>query len=256
MIAADGVTVMFGDRRVLADVSLTVAAGTVTAIVGPNGAGKSTLIKALAGLIKPSAGRVLFDDKALEAIALGERARAIAYLPQEREVHWPLIAREIVALGRIPFSVPGAPLSPRDRAAIAAAITAMDADHLADRPILELSGGERARILMARALAQTPRVLIADEPTAGLDPAHQLQLFRHVRAIADAGIAVVVALHDLSLAARFADQVALMAAGHIVTQGRPAEVLTPAHLGPVYGVRMTNAVVEGIAVVLPVELLP
>ncbi len=256
MIRAVDLEVRLKARSVLSGVSLTAAAGSVTALVGPNGAGKSTLLKTLAGLITPDAGVIFIADRSFGDYSIDARARVLSYLPQDREVHWPLPVRGIVSLGRIPHQSRGPDALAADRIAIDDAMRAMDVMHLAGRPVLELSGGERARVLMARSLAQAPRVLLADEPTAGLDPAHQLQLFRHLREMAGSGIAVVVALHDLSLAARFADQVLLMKSGQIAASGAPADVLKSAILEPVYGVRMLATTVAGVPILLPHELLP
>lgn len=171
-------------------------------------------------------------------------------------MHWALLARAVVALGRLPHRPLGAGESARDHAAIDTALAAMDAAHLAGRPVPELSGGERARVLVARALAQEPRALLADEPAAGLDPAHQLTLFRHLAALAAEGRTVIVALHDLSLAARFCHSIALVHEGRTIAAGPPKEVLTPEHLAAAYGIRAHYRCLDGVPVVLPLDVLP
>jgi len=243
-------------REVLAGVAFTGHAGEMTAVIGPNGAGKTTLLKALAGLLTPSAGALSLDGRAMADWPPPVRARSLAYLPQERTTHWALSARAIVALGRLPHQPMGAGESAADARAIDAALAAMDIGHLAERPVLEMSGGERARVLVARALAQEPVALLADEPAAGLDPAHQLTLFHHLTALASAGRTVVVALHDLSLAARFCHRIVLMQAGRSIAAGTPEDVLKVEHLAAVYGINARYATIEGVPVVLVADVLP
>jgi len=247
-VALKHVRLALGDRVVLDAVDVTLPAGRVTAVVGPNGAGKSTLLRASAGLLAPAAGEITLAGLPLSANAR-DGARAIAYLPQERAVHWPLAARAVVALGRLPHD-------DADPAAIERALAAMDIVHLADRPVSQLSGGERARVLVARALAQEAALLIADEPTAGLDPAHALALFALFRRLAAEGRTVVVALHDLSFAARFAHHIILLADGRVAAAGPPADVLTPQHLEPAFGVTMLCTAVGDMPIVAPVSTLP
>lgn len=249
MVMLKNVRLALGDRVVLDAVDITVPKGKVTAVVGPNGAGKSTLLRACAALLVPQHGRITLDGRPLDAYTRAERARAIAYLPQERAVHWPLAARAVVALGRLPHDDANAE-------AIARALAAMDIAHLADRPVSQLSGGERARVLVARALAQEAPLIIADEPTAGLDPAHALALFTLFQRLATEGRTIVVALHDLSLAARFADHIVLLANGRISATGPPGDVLTPQHLQPAFGVTMLCTIVNGLPIVAPVSTLP
>jgi iron complex transport system ATP-binding protein len=243
------VRLALGDRVVLDAIDLTIPSGRVTAVVGPNGAGKSTLLRACAGLLPPQRGKITLGGRPLAPLARQELARAIAYLPQERAVHWPLAAQTVVALGRLPHD-------DANPEAISRALAAMDIAHLADRPIVQLSGGERARVLVARALAQEAPLLIADEPTAGLDPAHALALFALFRRLAAEGRTVMVALHDLSLAARLAHHIILLSKGRVAASGAPAEVLTPGLLEPAFGVTMLCTNVDGIAIVAPVSTLP
>ncbi|HZT47033.1 MAG TPA: ABC transporter ATP-binding protein [Hyphomicrobiaceae bacterium] len=255
-IEARGLSLALGARTVLSGLDFLALPGELTAVIGPNGAGKTTLIKALCGLRPAAAGTVLLDGRAMAEWQPRQRARALAYLPQERVVHWALTARRVVALGRLPHQPMGAGESPADAHAIAAALAAMDIGHLADRPVLEMSGGERARVLVARCLAQEPAALLADEPAAGLDPAHQLTLFHHLRDLAQAGRTVVVALHDLSLAARFCHRIVLLRSGRAVAAGTPEEVLTAEHLAAVYGIKARHSTVDGVPFVLATDVLP
>jgi iron complex transport system ATP-binding protein len=245
------VHVMLKDRAVLSDVSCDLNQAGLIALAGPNGAGKSTLLKALAGLLPVRRGSIRIGGHALASWPVAERARKLAYLPQDRTVHWPLPARAIVALGRLPHRLAGAANSALDDQAIDAALATMDATHLADRPVLELSGGERARILIARALAQSPAVLLADEPASGLDPAHQWALFEALAHAADAGTRVVVALHDLTLASRFARHMVILADGRIAASGTPAEVLTADTLARVYGITAEIVASSGHQLIVP-----
>ena len=255
-IEARGLRMRLGHREVLNGLDFVAHTGDLTAVIGPNGAGKTTLLKALAGLLVPSDGTVSLDGHPLVDWSRQTLARSLAYLPQERITHWALSARAVVALGRLPHRPIGAGESAADARAIDAALAAMDIDHLAQRPVPEMSGGERARVLVARALAQEPVALLADEPAAGLDPAHQLALFHHFGALASAGRTVVIALHDLSLAARFCHRIVLMQAGRSIAAGAPEEVLKSEHLAAVYGINARYARIDGVPVVLVADMLP
>jgi iron complex transport system ATP-binding protein len=182
-------------------------------------------------------------------------ARAIAYLPQDRTVHWPLDAARVVALGRLPHRSFAAAESDRDKVAIDAAMTRMDVMAFAQRPIVALSGGERARVLVARALAQEARFLIADEPTAGLDPAHSLHLFEEFARLARDGNTVITALHDLSMALRYAHRVILLSGGRCIADGPAAAVLKNDLLAQAFGIETIVTTVGGIPIVLPTSAL-
>jgi iron complex transport system ATP-binding protein len=255
-IEARGIRVSLKGREVLRGLDASAYPGQLTALIGANGAGKTTLLRTLAGLVVPRGGEALIDGRASAEWTPRQLARALAYLPQERTVHWALSARAVVGLGRLPYQPPGAGESAADRAAIDAALAAMDVAGLAHRPVTELSGGERARVLVARALAQQPSALLADEPAAGLDPAHQLALFRTLSELAAAGRTVVVALHDLSLAARFCHSLVLVHQGRTLAAGAPREVLTPGHLAAAYGITARYELLDGVPVVLPLDVLP
>jgi len=254
-LAADNLIVMRRARAVLDGVSVEIKRGEIVAVVGPNGAGKSTLLKALAGLIPLAGGRATLDARDVAGWDKRALAREVAYLPQERIVHWPLKSRAIVALGRLPHRPGGAGESASDTVAIDNALAMLDAGAFAERPVTELSGGEQARVLVARAIAQDARFIVADEPTAGLDPAHALGLFGHFRRLAAEGRGVVVALHDLSLAARFCHRVLLLKGGKALATGVPGEVLTPELLASGYGIRATLQSIAGVPVVLAIEPL-
>lgn len=249
-LSAEALYVRLGAAAALDGVSAGVREGEVLAVAGPNGAGKSTLLKCLAGLLKPAKGRVLLDGVDVSELDRRSLGRQIAYLPQDRIVHWPVSVATLVGLGRLPHRAAPASADEADRSAIAAAMAVMDVDRFADRSIMELSGGERARVLVARALAQGARFVIADEPTAGLDPAHTLALFSHLRKLAAMGHGIVVALHDLSLAARYANSLARLQEGRIAAAGPVREVLSEDILARVYGVKATIGEISGVPVVL------
>jgi iron complex transport system ATP-binding protein len=255
-IEVEGLRARLAGREVLKGVAFNAQPGGLTAVIGPNGAGKSTLLRAIAGLVAADTGTVRIGDRSIADWPRAEFARVLGYLPQDHTVHWPLTARIVVGLGRMPHRSAAAGESAADAAAVEAAMSSMHVAGLANRPVTSLSGGERARVLLARVLAQQPRVLLADEPAAGLDPAQQLALFQHLTRIAADGCTVVVAVHDLSLAARFCHSIALVQEGVAVAAGRPVDVLTPAHLAASYGIDARYHIVDGIPVVLPVSVLP
>ena len=240
MLETRNLTVTRGARTVVDHVSLTVTAGEIVAILGPNGAGKSTFLKAALGLLtdQPATGitgEISIGGDPLRALGPTERARRAAYVPQEREIAWALDVWSVVALGRLPhrsaFAAPGA----HDHDAVETALRDTGAAPLAERRATELSGGERARVLIARALAQEAPLLVADEPTSGLDPAHQLSLLELFRAKARDGMAIVLSMHDLHLAARFSDRICLLSEGRAAALGKPTEVLTRANIHAAYG---------------------
>jgi len=223
-----------GPRPILRDVDLTLQTGRLTAVLGPNGAGKSTLLANMAGLLKPNRGQVELGGTELRALSSRERAQRIAYLPQLPEIAWPIDVETLVGLGRIPFA--GISTERENCMAVLRAMEMTATSAWARRIVTELSGGERARVLLARVFAGTSQWILADEPFTGLDPAHQFEAVESLRRFAAEGGGVVLTVHDLSLAARTADRVVVLNDGRIVADGTPEEALDPAVLRSVYGV--------------------
>ena len=255
LIEAQGIGVTLGGREILAEVAVAVSAGELVGLIGPNGAGKTTLLRVLAGLLRPDRGSVALDGADMRRLTRRSLARRLAYLPQDHAMHWAISVEDLVRLGRLPHRGFGAPFRDADRRATARALATMDVAQFARRPVTELSGGERTRALIARTLAQNPAVLLADEPVAGLDAVHQLELFAHLRRLADAERAVVVVLHDLSMAARFCDRLVVMASGRVRAVGPAAEVLTAETLQDVYGITAHLGAVDGVPFIVPLESL-
>ncbi|WP_306016141.1 ABC transporter ATP-binding protein [Oceanicaulis sp. MMSF_3324] len=236
-LLADRVSIRRDGRDILSDVSLEVHSGEMIALVGPNGAGKSTLIRTLLGLLEPDAGGVMLDGGPVSVLSARARARQMAYLPQDRTVAWSVTGADLAALGR--FAWGGAAydrLGATDRDKVDQALELTGATALKNRLLHTLSGGEQARLHLARALASDASLLMADEPIAALDPRHQLEAMQVLRAQADRGASVVCALHDLELAGRYADRVAVLDRGRLIACGSPDAVLDAETLAQVFGV--------------------
>lgn len=238
-LCARNVSLQYGDTSVLENISLAVKKGEVLGIVGPNGVGKTTLIKALSGILPLQAGRVTLSETDIAGMTYAERAREIAVVPQATQLPAAYTALDVVLMGRTPYLGWLGREGENDRSLAHQAMERTNTANLANRRIDEMSGGEQQRVLIARALTQTPSVLLLDEPTAHLDLRHQEEVLKLVRSLAaEEQFAVLLALHDLNLVARFADRVALLSNKAVFRLGSPAEVLQPDVLEAVYGMRI------------------
>ena len=236
-LVASSLGAAFGARSVFSEVSLTVGPGEVLALIGPNGAGKTTLLRMLAGLLRPARGAVLLEGRDLFTLPARERARKVGVMLEAPDETFGFTARELVLLGRFPHLGRMGFASVADHTHADEALAAVELLPLADRPYPTLSSGERQRVAMARLVCQDPAVLLLDEPTSRLDPAHALALVARLEAAARAGKTIVVVMHDLDLAARLATRVAVLAERTLIADGPPGDVLTPELIARVWGVR-------------------
>jgi iron complex transport system ATP-binding protein len=242
MVFVENITAGYDQRPVLRDVSLRVAPGEFVGLIGPNGCGKTTLLRVLSGVIPTMAGRVLVADSDVRQINRRKLARIMACLLQDFSIDLSFTVRELVLMGRAPHLPRIGSETPRDFEVAERAMALCDVSHLADRPITEISGGERQRVLIALCLAQEPRVLLLDEPTSHLDIGHQLSVLDLIaRLNRQTGVTVIAVLHDLSLAAEYCQRVLVLNAGRTAALGTPAEVLTAEMISTVYG---ANVLIE------------
>lgn len=255
-LTLDQASIALGRRTVLRGVSAVLSPGALIGIIGPNGAGKSTLVRGLLGLVRPTAGAVLLDSDPVARLPRQQVARAIAYLPQGQTLHWPLSVERLVALGRLPHLSPMSRLSAQDMEIVDQALVRADVGHLRGRIATELSGGERARVMLARALAVGAPGLIADEPLASLDPGHQIAVMELLAAQARTGALVIAVLHDLTMAARYCDRLLLLDRGGLVADGAPLDILTPDRLRSVYGFEARIDPGDGWPTIIPIGRFP
>jgi iron complex transport system ATP-binding protein len=250
-LSASGLGVAIDGKPILRGIDFTVRSGGIVGLIGPNGAGKSTLIRAIAHLLRPVDGRIAIDGVDIASFDRRALAQRIAYLPQGHVVHWPLDVYHVVALGRLPHLSPMARVSEKDHGIVRRAMERTDVTAFAHRTVTTLSGGERARVMLARALAVETPILLVDEPVASLDPFHQLQVMELLRGIAEEGRLVIAVLHDLPLAARFCTRLLLLEGGRLVADGSPAEVLARQHLRDAYAIEGVYGAEQGESYVLP-----
>ena len=253
MLRLDHVGVTLGGRRVVDDVSLDIADGSWTCLLGPNGAGKSSTLRSVAGLL-PHDGSIVAAGVNLGRARARQRARAVAFVPQSPIVPADMSTLDYVLLGRTPHIPTFGVESPHDREVAHTLLSSLDLDGFAIRPLGSLSGGEMQRAVLARALAQEAPVLLLDEPTTALDVGHQQQVLELVaRLLCERRLTVLAALHDLTLAAQYADRVVMMSGGQIVADGRPGDVLTADTVATVYGADVKVIDVDGAPVVIPIR---
>ncbi len=236
LLSGSALSLSLGGRKILDGVDFEVRQGEMLGLIGPNGAGKSSLLKLIAGLLAPDTGTLRLVDKPLSTITPAARARRIAWLSQQSEVQWPLTVEILLELGRAPHLSPWQQPTQADREVIERVLWETDLTELRLRPLNTLSGGERARVLLARALVSEPQILLADEPVAALDLAHQLDVMSLLSSYCKAGRSVIVVLHDLSLAAHFCDRLLLLLNGKVLAEGSAESVLSPQHLMTAYQV--------------------
>ncbi|MDE0309160.1 MAG: ABC transporter ATP-binding protein [Acidiferrobacterales bacterium] len=242
-------------NKIVSDAWFSVNSGEVVALIGPNGAGKTTLLKAMMGLIRVESGDIDYDGVQIRFNQQFQFAKFISYLEQNSKSYWALSVESVVMLGRLPHLGRWRRPSAVDHQSVRKAMEVCDVLQFADRAVTTLSGGEQARVMLARTLATNPHFLLADEPVAGLDPAHQLDVMEKLRNLADGGAGIVVVMHDLTLASRYCDRMTLLFDGHIVADGVPQNVLSEEHLATAYGIEaLYHESVHG-NIVIPVRRL-
>jgi iron complex transport system ATP-binding protein len=252
-LQAKGISLRYNTCPVLDNVDFEIGPGELVGLIGPNGAGKTTLLKILADLKKPESGTLLLNDQPFSALNKKELAQNLAYLEQDAPAHWPLTVERVVELGRLPYQNPWQSLTDQDREIIEQAMVTADVNLLRNRTVTTLSGGERLRVMLARIFATQPEMILADEPIAALDPYHQLHTMELLKQHCERGGSCVVVLHDLNMAARFCDRLALLNLGQLVQDSTPAELMSSKQLEKVYGIKAECIEGENGLYVIPTE---
>lgn len=247
----NGLHLELENTAILNNISVDVKQGEIVGLIGPNGAGKSSLLKSILGLIKIKSGKITLDGENIEHLTLKERAKKLAYAAQGAPVYWPLTVGHIVGLGRVPHLNPWQRLTLKDENAIDNALVRTDTIFLKERLVTTLSGGERARVMLARVLATASPYVLADEPVASLDPGHQLEVMKILRDLTDTGTSVIVVMHDLGLALRFCDRLILLNKGELIAQDTPDIILSDQNLASVFGITATRWVDNGKSFLVP-----
>ena len=249
-LVASNINVTLSAKAILKGISVEFAENQLIGLIGPNGAGKSTLLRVLAGLQMLESGKVELNNQQLQDLSNLNLAKKITYLPQTHECHWPMTVERVVMLGRYPH-VDSHRLDDVNMQAVEQAIKDVDIEHLVGRSVNELSGGERARVMLARALATQSDILLADEPIVSLDPRHQIEVMALLKTLAEKGKTVIVVLHELHLAMRYCDSLVLLNKGQVASEGTPENVLTPEYMSTIYGVDAIYGEHVGCSWILP-----
>ncbi|MCB9799889.1 MAG: ABC transporter ATP-binding protein [Candidatus Omnitrophica bacterium] len=236
ILSACDLQLSLNGHSILKGVDVEVNSSEIVGLIGPNGSGKTTLVKCLTHILKPEKGKVFFKGTELDRVKKSEFVRTTAYIPQGQTIHWPMTVERVVALGRIPHRMPWQNLTAEEDKIIHQTMEDTDIDHIAQVPVDRLAGGEKTLVLLARALAGRPEILVADEPVQGLDPNHQIQIMNLLTEFKNKGRSVLTVLHDLSLAARYCDRLYFLCDGKILTSGTPKEVLSADFLRRGYGI--------------------
>jgi iron complex transport system ATP-binding protein len=244
-------SVRLDNKTILDHIHFNLQQGELVALIGPNGSGKTTLLKTLIGLLPSVRGEIKILDVPLHSIKANYLARNIAYLPQGNESHWSVTVQSLVMLGRLPHQKPWQNPNDQDLEIVEKALRACDALQFRDRPVDHLSGGEKARVMLARALAVEPKILLADEPVAGLDPGHQLEVMERFQKLSGSGMGIVTVIHDLTLAARYCHRLVLLCDQKILAEGSPENVLSKENLSRSFNIQVHIGKIDGLAFVIP-----
>ncbi|NOQ16925.1 MAG: ATP-binding cassette domain-containing protein [Methyloprofundus sp.] len=252
LLEATDISIQFGDRVILNNINFNIMQGEFVGLIGPNGCGKTSLLRTLAGLLPENANKVAILGQPLSDWQRQHLAQKLAYLPQGNESHWAVTVETLVMLGRLPHQKSWAEASDQDREIVLQALIACDVSQFATRTVDTLSGGERARVFLARALAVEPSLLLADEPIAGLDPGHQLEVMEKFRSLSASGMGIITVIHDLTLAMRYCDKLVMLGDRQIIAQGKPEQVLNTKNLAQCFHITAHVGSTHGINYIIPI----